>query len=542
MKIEEIYSCDSWSDDDEDLPLKWKLEEKAFEVERQRLERLAKRKQQELLENVSHLQVWSLRLLSTHSLCFPLKHEILLLVASLDPSKLVGLLDTASTYADILESLLNEEGGEVHSSIKDRLNLTDEEATTLSDLVVKLKKVKAQIRLDFQHLCAPNIRQRSDCPSKGILCEPQLFTSLRLSFFPDLHTQLPTDLNLDQRAFLASGYSHLCQEKVTVKLSANVSNLEREFELLRDLYDEEGKQVVKVLSTSVELIDTVTTSDGTCYSLYGLVMERVKEDMATHLRDRKVFQPYHHIDLAFKVAQLVSFLHSRNKVWMHLKLSNVIVFRGRRAECRVMNLAGMVGCGEQVDTDEDFDPVYAAPEVVRALKTDQTLTAHPRMDMWSLGVCLMEIVSHKTLLELLGMTEKEELESLYMRADFETAVSARMKTMIETTFTSSHSEHFRRMLDALMVTKASERTLTAEDILFDDSFACSDTAKSYLIDTFEAMIEARLDPAVIRNMAELCQKRSTRMLGHQRHRIELLTCRFHREVEMEEAKRDEESA
>ena len=74
----------------------------------------------------------------------------------------------------------------------------------------------------------------------------------------------------------------------------------------------------------------------------------------------------------------MSFLHSHNKVWMDLKTSNWVHFPEQHPDWRLIDLADVAECGQEMADGQGFTSVYAAPEVVRS----QALTVHPRMNVY----------------------------------------------------------------------------------------------------------------------------------------------------------------
>ena len=276
-------------------------------------------------------------------------------------------------------------------------------------------------------------------------------------------------------------------------------------------------------------------------------MERGREDMEAYLRDRPSLLPLERRVLANKLVSLVSFLHSHNKVWMDLKTSNLVHFPDQHPDWRLIDLADVVECGQEMADSQGFTSVYAAPEVVRALRTGQALTAHPRMDVWSLGVCLMEVMSGRPLFSLLGMAGKEELESLYMQADFEEAVSARMSSMIEQTFKGKQAHSFRKLLSHLLVVRASERTFTVQSALGHSFFtltatttASSGMSTDQLLAAFERMLDERSSAGSsvgVREAFEDLQTRLASMSEEQRRQFESMEQHFERvHDEIEEVK------
>ena len=75
-------------------------------------------------------------------------------------------------------------------------------------------------------------------------------------------------------------------------------------------------------------------------------------------------------------------------------------------------------------------------------------------------------MSGRPLFSLLGMNNEEELESLYMQADFEEAVSARMNSMVDQTFKGKQVHSFNSLLSHLPVVRASERTFVVQNVMF----------------------------------------------------------------------------
>jgi serine/threonine protein kinase len=404
-------------------------------------------------------------------------------------SSLVDLLEREHEYEGDFKDLLARD-----------YQLGEEEAKELVSLVESLRETKDQIGEDFRELPFMDFREQD---GEG---RQRVYTSFEVSFHPNLMAHMPVDFDFHKRSFVVPGYSQTLQEEVTIKLSADVDRLEKELLLLRYLY-QHGEQVSKVFSTSVEEVMSFSTYDGTSHSLCGFVIERGGESLQHFLQNRPSLLPSERRVIANKLVSLVDFIHKLGKVWLDLKTSNFLHFPDKDPDWRMISFANVAECWEEIETEEGLNSVYVAPEVVRGLKEEgeeeeeeEGVTAFPSMDVWSLGVCLMEVMSGKQLFALLGLPGKEDLEALYMQEDFEEAVSAKISAMIDTMFLGDGLASFRDLLSNLLVVKASERTFTAQNALDHPFFtlplpttAASETTTEYLLAEFGKMMDRHME-------------------------------------------------
>jgi serine/threonine protein kinase len=427
----------------------------------------------------------------------------------------------------------------------------------LSSLISQLKQIKDQLGSNFKELPFSSFQleeQESQhshhhhhSSSFSSSSSSEVFTTLQVSFHPSLEAQLPTDFDYEHKAFVLYGQSHTLQEEVAVKLSANVTKLEKEFNLLRHFYNAQERQVTKVLGTSIESFLVFTTSDGQSHSLFGLVMEKGTENMEAFLRERPSMLPLERRVLANKLVSLVSYLHRCSIVWMDLKTSNFVHFPNKHPDWRMIDFADGVEFGETVGSGQGFTSVYAAPEVVRVFRRGHTLTAHPRMDVWSVGVCLMEIASGRQLYHLLGMSGSEELEALYLDEDYVSKVTNRLDNMIKTTFKGKQSASFRKLLEKLLVVNEQDRTFTMQNVSNDSFFTLTATTTSSAMNTGDLLQELRKmlqdnrsnpdSSAAAREAFEDLQTRLASMSEEQRRQFESMEQHFERvHEEIEEVK------
>jgi len=92
------------------------------------------------------------------------------------------------------------------------------------------------------------------------------------------------------------------------------------------------------------------------------------------------------------------------------KLSNVVRFHFSLPEWRGIDFEHSLEIGGEIPSHHGCTVLYAPPELVRWLYGSSSggrrLMSSKSMDMWSVGVCLMEIASGEDLFEHLGLDEE----------------------------------------------------------------------------------------------------------------------------------------
>mmetsp|Transcript_82204 Transcript_82204/g.228091 ORF Transcript_82204/g.228091 Transcript_82204/m.228091 type:complete len:489 (+) Transcript_82204:65-1531(+) len=128
-------------------------------------------------------------------------------------------------------------------------------------------------------------------------------------------------------------------------------------------------------------------------------------DLVVHCRDAAKMQAAHSLGkedellrLLLHMLQALSFLHSRMFVHGDLKPANVMWFQGGsvptlQGAWKLIDLDGLRTSCELVDmADADFyTATYAAPELAAAVAAEAALRLSRRLDVWALGVTLLEL-------------------------------------------------------------------------------------------------------------------------------------------------------
>jgi len=173
--------------------------------------------------------------------------------------------------------------------------------------------------------------------------------------------------------------------------------------------------------------------------------------------------------------------------------------------------------GEEISSDYDCTIAYAPPELVRYLfdegeekkgEDDPTLLSSKSMDMWSVGVCLLEIVTGEGLgenLELVG--GKEGLREFYcLKSDKE--IEERIGKMLMRKLKEEKYRHLKRLLGELLVVDGEERLKIGEVV--DHAFLTRD--KGTTIRAIMNRLERELDSrSVTKRQFDDMKKRSDRI-------------------------------
>jgi len=375
------------------------------------------------------------------------------------------------------------------------------EATDMSDLISQLSSLKSdhedwfeeypiQVLIDLNQISSPFFS-----PSNSS-------TINNLTFSPPLKDQLE-DVKLGENLIL-DGYDLMLNRDVKVKVSNDDDKLRRECENLKELrrfHEERGKEgdekyFMEVLRDEVE---ELVVEEGVM--VYGMVMERGVENMNRFLYSKHQWlNDNERVCLGESLVKIVSLVHESGKVWMDCKLSNVVYFPTDYPEWKGIDFEYTLDEGVEIPSDHGCTIAYAPPELVRYLfveeeekkgKDYQTLISSKSMDMWSVGVCLLEIVTGEGLgenLELVG--GKDGLREFYcLKSDKE--IDERIGKMLMRKLREEKYRHLKRLLGELLVVDGEERLKIGEVV--DHAFLSRDkgTTTKAMMNRLERELDSR---------------------------------------------------
>ena len=95
---------------------------------------------------------------------------------------------------------------------------------------------------------------------------------------------------------------------------------------------------------------------------------------------------------------VVAGLHAKGLVHLDLKPENLMMFNGR---LKLIDVDGCVPIGSEVsinDSSISFSPCYCAPEWARFLtdESESKIIVNDKLDVWSIGITLCELVTSLT--------------------------------------------------------------------------------------------------------------------------------------------------
>lgn len=135
--------------------------------------------------------------------------------------------------------------------------------------------------------------------------------------------------------------------------------------------------------------------DGMLYVVTELAQYSLKDFLADRREKQKALSKEAVRDLSKRMVLAMAGLHAKGFVHIDMKPENMMVFDGR---LKVIDVDGCVRTGTKVSINDgsiSFSPCYCAPEWARFMIKDneQTISATPALDVWSVGMTLCELVT-----------------------------------------------------------------------------------------------------------------------------------------------------
>mmetsp|Transcript_72596 Transcript_72596/g.151556 ORF Transcript_72596/g.151556 Transcript_72596/m.151556 type:complete len:682 (+) Transcript_72596:165-2210(+) len=137
------------------------------------------------------------------------------------------------------------------------------------------------------------------------------------------------------------------------------------------------------------------SADGMLYVITELAQYSLKDFLADRREKQKTLSKEAVRDLSKRIILAMAGLHAKGFVHIDMKPENLMVFDGR---LKVIDVDGCVRMGTSVSINDgsiSFSPCYCAPEWARFMIKDseQAISAHPCLDVWSVGMTLCEFVT-----------------------------------------------------------------------------------------------------------------------------------------------------
>jgi len=255
-------------------------------------------------------------------------------------------------------------------------------------------------------------------------------SSQNLSFSPPLNEQLLQESTVVESEseivrMVVKGHDQYTNTDVTVKCSDNLVDLENEHDNLVLMSEFTQSHPELQGSFCSEVFGAVLENfvshpiDGTF--LHGIVVNQGHETMKTYLKNRSSHMSENdRRSLVEKLVDVVQFVHECGFIWLNCGLESLTHHPTSFPEWKGVNFESTLRNGKMIPSDlASSINKCASPELFRHCDLIEegeksSLVSHPSMDMWSVGVCLVEIVTGKEFSMAMGLGRgKEALKRFY---------------------------------------------------------------------------------------------------------------------------------
>ena len=393
-------------------------------------------------------------------------------------------MDGNISLSDLMRLFSKKGEDKFSDTLESNYQLDGVDAMKISDQINQLIQLKSQHESLFEEYSISDLIDTSSSqqqqPISSSLPSPPTnnnnsSTFQHLTFTPSLEDQIMG--NPSGRSFITSAHISLINQDVIVKISSNISNLQNEHENLSQLnqfIQSNNNLQHHVIGVYGELLENITTHPSTHEPLHGIVLEKGGENMEEYLKNEPNLSDNDKISLCEKVIDCVRLIHSCGLVWMDCKLSNMVRFF-RSPDWRGLDFEHSLRGGASISSNHGFTPLYAPPELMRYLRrgevrddgeerkggdssfqSQSTLTASKSMDMWSVGVCILEIITREDLVTLLGMNSNEELETFYCEGSDE-EIEGKLSSLLDGLLVGEENRYLMKLLGKLLILTPSTR-------------------------------------------------------------------------------------
>ena len=338
-----------------------------------------------------------------------------------------------------------------------------DEAMDISDLISQLSSLKSDHEDWFEEY---PISDLIDLDSSSSQQHSQSYFD-HLTFIPSLEDQLSS--HKKSKCWILNCESSILESEVVVKAHGNWEGIEREHGNLEKIKnaiknDHQMKNYV-VFCYGPPLQNLLTTL------LHGIALDKGGENLEEYLKTTSsALNENDRIALGDNFIEIVSTVHESGLVWMDCKLSNVVRFHFSLPEWRGIDFEHSLEVGEEIPSHHGCTVLYAPPELVyfcseneqeEGEERKESLVASISMDMWSVGVCLVEIGTGESWLRMMDVRSKEELIELY-RNDQE--LEERLSNLINIKLQNNKWAHLRNLLAKLLKIDPLTRLSCVDDV------------------------------------------------------------------------------
>lgn len=164
--------------------------------------------------------------------------------------------------------------------------------------------------------------------------------------------------------------------------------------------------MVILLNTASPFITRFFTVGEWSYSdrnFYYVVSDVNQGSLAEYLKQRKKITPEETIQIVNSIANALVYLHEKRIVHRDIKPSNIVRV-GNTWKLNEFDIAHILKNTTAEIVDEPaYTPIYAAPEVV------QMNLVSPKMDIWALGIVIIELLTGVGLIPYKASSHEELL-------------------------------------------------------------------------------------------------------------------------------------
>ena len=257
--------------------------------------------------------------------------------------------------------------------------------------------------------------EESNLISNNITISPDSFSTYQhLEFKPSLEDQIVLCGDVENFIIHTTSSTPNNQEMI-LKLSPNQSMLFNEYIHLRDmngfidgLVAEEKDVPPYIVSVYEDVMENVITYQKLPYS--GILLEKGSElNMLQYLHMNCQSMSFEgRVDLCWNVVETVKIIHDSGKVWLDCQLSNFVHFPlCEYTQWKAIDFEHSLNVRENITIFHGGClSHYSPPELLRRLKGRMSVgrktLASKSMDMWNVGVCMLEIMTGRSFKQNLG--------------------------------------------------------------------------------------------------------------------------------------------
>ena len=367
-----------------------------------------------------------------------------------------NLKDGNGTISMLVVMLITKKEESFTSMLEDNYEIDPMSAQELLNAVISLRNQREENQKWFKLYLDENLIREGDDQSTSQLTST---TIQQLIFKPAIEDQL-LSCKEGRRKMLTANHIDF-EKEVAVKLSDNLDSLNHEIAILSSFtcLNQSQKCVVNSYDSIYENLCTFQEVD-----YHGLLIEKGGDNLQEYLLEASSNLNRGAKKAEF-VVEVVRFIHLKRIVWLDCKLSNVVRFPTSFPEWRGIDFEHSLEVGEEIPSHHGCTVLYAPPELVRWLYGSSSgggrLVSSKSMEMWSVGVCLMEIATGETLKSRLNVPI--ELEDYYLTFT-DDEIKQNINNMLSTTLAGNSNVRLRELL-SLLLNPAPEERITIEAVL-----------------------------------------------------------------------------